>query len=278
MIESTLQLAGQLFATDHIFMGWVDPHRYLWTNWHWNEMRYKFEAVDRNHPKEIADFFSVTASKKTAEELGLPARLYEEIEVTPTKCDLERIERNTYLVLAPALRDMREQMAVGGWDNISECMSSSAKSEELKELIAIFQEQNESVLICCRFVEEVRWISKLLNCKAIWGETPLSVREQVRLSLGTPATVVVTQVQTIKLGLDFSAANVQIFYSNDWSGETRAQAEDRTRNITKSTPSRIIDLVCGDVDKRVAATVRKKENYNHKTIRKEDKCASESEA
>ena len=39
-----------------------------------------------------------------------------------------------------------------------------AKSEALRELVADATEQGDSVLVCCRFVEEVQWLGKMLNC------------------------------------------------------------------------------------------------------------------
>jgi hypothetical protein len=131
------------------------------------------------------------------------------------------------------------------------------------------QHWRESVLITCRFVEEVKYLGSLLGCPVIYGEVSPTTREKVREAFAEGITpVIVAQVQTIKLGMDFSKANTHIFYSNDWSGEARTQAEDRTRNITKTMPSRIIDLVSGETDKAVAEAVIEKLDYNTRLLAK----------
>jgi superfamily II DNA or RNA helicase len=266
MVESPLQMAGQMFSAKGEFFGYSDPMKYLWENWSWNDRAFRFEEVTVGHGRRIRELFGQFALFATAESLGLPERLYEVVEVEPSdKDELRRL--SAVAGVEEPTKSMREQQAVGGWDQHSQEMCDSAKSRALCELVRDLNEQGDAVLVCCRFVEEVLFLGALLNCATIHGETPLEKREEIRLDLQNGwAKVVVAQVQTVKLGLDFSAANAQVFYSNDYSGETRAQAEDRTRNLAKKTPSRIIDLVCGDVDKAVAKAVRKKENFNHRML------------
>jgi len=271
MVESPLQMAGQMFSSKGEFFGHRDPHQYLWQNWLWNDRAFRFDEAIVGHGKRIRDLFKQFALFATAESLGLPERLYEVIEVEPS--DRDELRRLSAVAdQEEPTRSMREQQAVGGWNKISEEQEECSKALALVQLVRDTNDQGDSILVCCRFVEEVKWLGERLNCPIIFGETSLDDREYARSALqkGT-AKCVVAQVQTIKLGLDFSAANVQVFYSNDYSGETRAQAEDRTRNLTKKTPSRIIDLVCGEVDKAIAEAVRKKENFNHRMLKEATK-------
>jgi hypothetical protein len=139
MIESELQMAGQMFAAQGSFLGNCNHSTYVWSNWTWDEYRHKMVPNDPRHPRDIKQRFEKWASIKDAESLGLPPKLYEMIEVEPNAKDIACIESNTEqkgcMPLEPTVIAMRTQQAVGGWDEARMEMHKSAKAEELECLV-----------------------------------------------------------------------------------------------------------------------------------------------
>jgi len=111
---------------------------------------------------------------------------------------------------------------------------------------------NEKVVLWFKFNDELRFIRDMLvangyNTAAIYGDTPVSKREEVAKSFFTEYTqVVCCQVKGGLKGLDLSAADTAIYYSTGWSMEDRYQSEDRIIHPRKTTPQLIIDLVMRD--------------------------------
>lgn len=71
--------------------------------------------------------------------------------------------------------------------------------------------------------------------------------------------LMLAQAKCGQYGLNWSAADVAIYYSNWWSGETRAQTEKRIEHPKKKRPLLYIDIVCDDtVDLDVLNALRSK--------------------
>lgn len=72
-------------------------------------------------------------------------------------------------------------------------------------------------------------------------------------------TFLVANPQTAAFGLTLTAATTQIFYSNNYRLELRAQAEDRSHRIGQRNVVTYIDLVArGTVDEKILEALRKK--------------------
>lgn len=125
--------------------------------------------------------------------------------------------------------------------------------------------KNESVVIWFRFRNELHQFSKMLESKkekfvVVHGDVPVEDREiarqrfmagKVRLSLMT--------ISTSKRGSDWSKADTAIYFSNEYSGDARAQSEDRIVHPKKQTPLLVIDqLTEGSVDEDVVLKLTEK--------------------
>lgn len=277
MVESPLQLAGQFFSATGSFRGYNDPGVYLWQNWYWDEQRRKMQPVNLRHPQEIRDAFDAYASFKDASELGMPEKLYELLEVVMDRKDLERLHQATEDTQSEEQVAQAQQRAAAGWNANEAAMEECAKSRALVGYCIDLVATRERALVTCRFVAETWFLGNELKKSGlrvgvINGGVAPTEREEIRKQLaGGHLDVVVAQVITVAEGIDLSAANTHLFYSNDWSGRIRAQVEDRTRNVSKKTPSRIIDVVACDVDRAITRAVRGKENYNAKLLKGEKK-------
>jgi SNF2 family DNA or RNA helicase len=134
---------------------------------------------------------------------------------------------------------------------------NSAKLDEL-ELLLKEDLKDEQVIVWTNFRHENLAVSERLkglgiSYDCIHGDVPLDQREKIRLSFHKGSIrVVVMQLATGKVGLDFSCASTAIYYSNSWSGDTRLQSEDRVVHMLGTEPRLLIDFVTtGTVDEYI---------------------------
>lgn len=124
--------------------------------------------------------------------------------------------------------------------------------EKMDALLKITSEQlrESQVLIWCRLIDEIFAVRDALasigiNAPLIWGDVPVHEREQIRQEFQAGFhRVCIMQVQTGKVGLDFSAADTAIYFSNALDADSRIQSEDRVCHLRKTGQTvLIIDLV-----------------------------------
>jgi SNF2 family DNA or RNA helicase len=71
--------------------------------------------------------------------------------------------------------------------------------------------------------------------------------------------VLAMQVKCGRFGLDCSAADTAIYYSNPYDGEDRAQTEDRIVHPNKTKPLLLMDLITqGSIDEDVIRILKRK--------------------
>ncbi len=151
----------------------------------------------------------------------------------------------------------------GGFDPQGEPISNT-KVDALIELLC-GELREEKVVVWYRFNTELVACLERLNrlgvrCDHILGGMPRDVRKQKLQGLRTGKTrVLLAQVKCAKYGVDVSAADTEIYYSNVWSCEDRLQSEDRILHPMKKVPLLIIDLVTRDtVDEDVVEALQDK--------------------
>lgn len=111
--------------------------------------------------------------------------------------------------------------------------------------------KGEQALLWCRFRAEANKLHSYLQGKLpeariglITGETPREVRIAARDAfMRGELDYMVMTISTSKRGLDFSAANVAIYYSNEYSSDARGQSEDRVIHPKKQEPCYVVDLL-----------------------------------
>jgi len=129
-------------------------------------------------------------------------------------------------------------------------------------------EAGGKVIVWARFVPEIKMIASALaktyGSHAVvtyYGETTQEQRWEAvqRFQGDDTCKIFVGQPRCAGIGLTLTAASTVIYYSNDYSLETRLQSEDRAHRIGTKHRVVYIDLVAeGTVDERVVKALREK--------------------
>lgn len=125
----------------------------------------------------------------------------------------------------------------------------------------------EQTLVWFRFKAEVYMAKEFLakHCPhlrvgVITGDVKASERDEIREKFlaGQLDTMLMT-ISTSKVGTDWSSADTEIYYSNEYSSDARSQSEDRIVHPKKTDGLLVIDLVTeGTVDEHVLQLLSEK--------------------
>lgn len=127
-------------------------------------------------------------------------------------------------------------------------------------------------IIWCAFKEDVQQVCSLLGNEAVhyYGDTTDADRALALERFNDPNSGVRFFVGTAKTGgksLTLTIANTVIYYSNDYSLESRLQSEDRAHRYGQKNTVTYVDLVSpGTVDETVLAILRGKEDMAKMTL------------
>lgn len=129
-------------------------------------------------------------------------------------------------------------------------------------------EASEKVVIWCHFTKEINTVADELyklypgQVSKIAGDVALDDRAEIIKDFNNPfgqIKYLVCQLRTARMGLDLSAADTAIYYSNSWHRLDRIQSEDRVIHPSKTKPVYIIDLVTSNsVDEDLLASMAEK--------------------
>jgi len=148
---------------------------------------------------------------------------------------------------------------------------------KLQALMEILEDEvpaNQKVVVWARFHYDVDAISAALDKANIpyltlTGKTPDRERETIEVDFNEgPARVLIGEPGTGGMGLTLIGTEgrpccTQVFYSNDYSYDKRAQAEDRSHRIGQRNNVTYIDLVCpGSIDEHIAAKLQMKRDIS----------------
>lgn len=141
---------------------------------------------------------------------------------------------------------------------------SNAKINEIISLMG-GELYGEPVIIWCKYSCEVETITNTLKEKGyrvlfIDGSVPQDQREGIRVLFQTGTyDAIVLKDRIGKVGLDLSAASASLYYSHDFSCDTRAQSEDRLVHPLQTEPKLIIDLLTQDtIDEHLITVLEEK--------------------
>lgn len=148
----------------------------------------------------------------------------------------------------------------------------SGKNPKIEELLAIVEETECSTIVWCRFVEEIRMVSEQLRAKyghhavvEIYGEISEADRDRnvSELFQTKKARFLVGNAATGGVGLNMTAAELVVYFSNSFSFTDREQSEDRAHRIGQTRSVTYIDLVAeGTVDQVVVQALRSKKDVS----------------
>ena len=161
----------------------------------------------------------------------------------------------------------------GGFDPEGKIHLSTKK---LNELCRLIQEdlRNEKVLVWFRFNAELKAsVERLkelgIKIEFITGEVDKKHRPDIVKSFQKGDTqILAMQVKCGRFGLDCSAADTAIYYSNPYDGEDRAQTEDRIVHPKKTKPLLLMDLVTkNSIDEDVIRILKQKRMSSRQFMR-----------
>jgi len=241
---------------------WFRPD---WTGHGWDPKPGTFEAIKRwvdAHALVLTRKQAGIGSKKVREvrwiEMGSKQR------AAYNQCERRWIgESGDKTKWAPVAFTWLSRMA-GGFNERGERLPDARKASELINLLKGELSQ-EQVVVWFRFNAELaecrrRLIKKGVKCYWMTGATSLEKRrDRVAGFQAGERRVMLCQVKVGKYGLDLSAADTAIYYSNTYSCEDRLQSEDRIVHPKKRATLLYVDLVTkGTVDEDCAEALRGK--------------------
>jgi SNF2 family DNA or RNA helicase len=235
---------------------------------------------------ELRERVRAFSLRRTKDEcLDLPDKIYQTIKLElpkESRAIYDRLRKAAYLELtkeeamgegrvsstAVISKLLRLSQIAGGTMKLEDGTRTRFKQQpKLKVLLDTLDEIDEShaVIIWARFVEEVRMVAEALqekgiSCSTNYGDTPAQDRQKniddfqaskVRVFVGNP--------HAVGFGITLTKASYVIYYSNDYSYETRVQSEDRCHRIGTTCNVTYIDLICEDtVDELVKNAIDNK--------------------
>ena len=126
------------------------------------------------------------------------------------------------------------------------------KNPKLDELMEILSEEPGKVVIWARFVPEIEAIRSAVAKKygeesvvTFYGENDVNERRSSRVAFQTNDAVrhFVGNPTCGSMGLELSAASLMVYYSMDFTYESRVQSLERGTNLDKGVGIGVIDLV-----------------------------------
>jgi SNF2 family DNA or RNA helicase len=245
-------------------------HKYFtsgYNGWTWYEnkgVRKKIKAAVQNDAFVLTRKKAGIGSKKIRETRYVymtkkQKRIYESVENDFEFPD-EGSETKWIIVVRNWLAQVAGGYADGEW----------ISKRKINELMSLLQGElkDEQVVVWFRYRRELAAVWQELKKAGIpavwiWGDpqqcSPKERERRRKKFQAGKARVLLAIESCAKYGLDCSAADTAIYYSNEYSGEARTQSEDRIIHALKKAPVLIIDLVTkGTVDEDVLYALRQK--------------------
>lgn len=146
------------------------------------------------------------------------------------------------------------------------------KNPKVEELLAITEETEGSMIVWCRFIEEIRMVSAALRDRygksevvEIYGAVSEDDRDKnvQEIFQQGRARFLVGNAATGGVGLNMTRAETVVYFSNSFSFTDREQSEDRAHRIGQTKSVTYIDLVAeGTVDTVVTGALREKKDVS----------------
>lgn len=146
------------------------------------------------------------------------------------------------------------------------------KNPKIEEILSITEEHQVSTIVWCRFIEEIHMVSNALREKygkdqvvEVYGaiseeDRDINVQEKFQKK---KARFLVGNASTGGTGLNMTAAELVIYYSNSFNYVERDQSEDRAHRIGQTRSVTYIDLVMEkSVDAAVLQALKGKKNVS----------------
>jgi len=278
--ESPMDYFCQMAFLNSSFMGchnfWMFRHKYFMSDargWEWKPRYGTLDQIKREVHKSAFMLSRHKANigskklyqKRVVEMTADQARAYKQV-----KNEFAYEDKETKWVVAQVTWLAR---IAGGFDPDGVIHLSTRKLDELCRLIKE-DLRNEQVIVWFRFNVELRAAVEALSnmgIKVAWitGSVNKKDRPPIVKAFQTGAIqVLAMQVKCGRFGLDCSAADTAIYYSNPYDGEDRAQTEDRIIHPKKTKPLLLVDLITkGSIDEDVIRILKRKRMSSRQFMR-----------
>lgn len=283
--ESSLQLYPQYQAIQGHFMGYTHYGDYLNEHWRYIERSFTWKPRKKAHLEEIQKYNHKTGYCVTMADVGLGSEKLYTVRHIPINKEQERLLKLTKelsfyrrdgkdIEFNPLTRTTFEQLIAAGMDpyNGNQLISD----EKIKDVLQYYKDNQEPLLVLSRFkslIHHALDIFKSNGIKAdfIDGDVEVPDREKIRQRFQEgQLDIVIAQVKTVKMGLDFSRATTIFYLSNSFSQDDRAQSEERATHVKKTDPVQIIDSCTeGTMDGVVVDLLRQKKEVSTAYIQQE---------
>jgi SNF2 family DNA or RNA helicase len=216
--------------------------------------------------------------------LDLPEKIYQRFPV-----DLTSQQKKAYKELSDELltiiknevvtakiiltKLLRLHQIVGGFipkGNEEEGILISDSNPKMDAVFELLEDFNGKCIIWARFKPEIKYIVKELqrvygreSVVDYYGDTTSDKREEAvdRFQNDEKARFFVGNAKTGGIGLTLTAAEMMIYFSNDFSLETRLQSEDRAHRIGQKKNVVYVDIeATGTIDTKIINTLKSKKD------------------
>ena len=255
---------------------WMFRHKFFKTDargWNWEP---KAGSIDQIKREVHGSAFLLSRDKAN---IG-SKKLYQKrvIEMTPgqmklynqVKDEFAYEEQETKWVITQVMWMAR---IAGGFNVDGTELISDRKMNELTRLLKE-ELKDEQVVVWFRFNSELHRAEEKMSKLGIFAESITgSVNKKdrpdiIRRFQSGKFRVLAMQVKCGRFGLDCSAADTAIYYSNPYDGEDRAQTEDRIVHPKKKQPLLLIDLVSrNSIDEDVIRILKDKRQSSKQFMR-----------
>jgi len=214
---------------------------------------------------------------KKEECLDLPDKIYQTIKVDLTaemRVNYQEVVRglvakykDSVLLTENVLTEfLRVQQIVGGFfhgEGETHAYDPNPKLEELKLLMESLE--NKSVIIWARFRNEIDMIHHAFPNSVVYDGRSSDIQRRVAIAEFQAETtrIFIGNQAAGGLGINLTAADYVIYYSNSFDLEHRLQSEDRAHRIGQNRNVVYIDLIAENtIDEHVLQALKQKQNYS----------------
>lgn len=280
--EGNWQLANQMIWAFGEWFGCKDPYEYIQKYWMYDEETRRLSTTtqhEKNIKKELHSKCFVLSQRKAGIRVN---KLYRVLGYNLISSPVNRVlddllqpglkyknKKGVTMRLNPMTHATFLKMLSVGIDYKGEVV----EKEHYKKICDFLMEHRpcQAVILCCYRKEVKEHVKCLrdsgLSVESITGSTD-GWDSIIKKYLAGGADVVVAQIDTVKMGLDFSSSDFLIYSSPPFKGDDRVQADERATNLKRKTPVEIIDF-CARI-KYGRDTIRFAEYVRKKVIEKKN--------
>ena len=287
--ESGLNLAPQFLFAYGEFFGQVSMVSYLRKFWRVEKRSHKWVPIHRAHLHSIKDLSQEKAFCVKMADLQMGVQKVQmcwDVEPNPEQKKQLRWAKlaTKYMGKDPKTgKEKRMEMTSlvrstfiskisAGLHPLTGEVISMAKPQLILDWLK--DHPDESALILSRFTAPIRATEDLLleagvSCGSITGKTKKEDRERLRVKFQEGSVrVILAQVKTVKMGMDFSRTNYIFYLSNSESQDDRAQSEERGNHTKKEGILQLVDLcMVGGHDRKLVSLLSTKSKHSQSYIR-----------